>query len=129
MADKEMHEYAGIGPARENEVYMYYDRPLVLSLRDASGNLWLCLLVEWTSDVDEWLRVRVSPKRLAALVENRIGVRKAFTEPEDGWLLHVTERYGEEYSDTALRVPPDQLDEVRLPTHDALLTFVPGEGA
>lgn len=81
-----MHECPIIGfeTLRTEEVFIYYDRPLLFSCRDAVGTAYLAVLVDEPDDGPEtWLYVAVSDERYDAVRTGRIDLRTSFGRPEN----------------------------------------------
>ena len=88
MNDYEL-KIKGIGILESEKIYLYYDEPLIFLSKDQFGNRYFML--RQADEQPVWLGVVVSSKRLEELEHNRIEIRGAFLNPENGYVLKVSE--------------------------------------
>lgn len=67
---------------RNRETLVYHDGPVLFIGADEVDTLYLCAIVERTSQFDKYLCAPVSKKRLARLRRGLLPVRSVFDEPE-----------------------------------------------
>ncbi len=88
MDDREL-KVKGIGILTSEKIYLYYEEPLIFLSRDKLENRYL--MIRQADENPVWLGVAVSSKRLGELESNRIEIRSAFLDPENGYVLKVSE--------------------------------------
>jgi hypothetical protein len=91
-----------------NEIYIYYDFPIVFSALDESGNDFLCNYVETTSSHLRYICVPVSPSTLVALEQNKQDLRSLYSDSEKVYNLLLNNESEEfmEVSETKEDITP-----------------------
>ncbi|GMA15879.1 hypothetical protein E5F05_06845 [Deinococcus metallilatus] len=69
------------------EVYDYFDRPLLFSIRNATGSLFVISFATARGDEEKWMVVEISPSRLVSFHAGQLNVRGVFEFPENGQIL------------------------------------------
>jgi hypothetical protein len=104
-----------------DEVFEYYDFPRVFTCKNSTGNLYFALSIYDDDDRFEWLYLSISSFRKKAILENKISLHYAITNPEDNFLIKI-----ESFSDKSKPpkfeyIFPEQLSEDDLPSTDYIL--------
>lgn len=99
------------------EVYAYYDAPVLISCRSATGNLFLAVaLDEDDDDAEEWLYVPLSRERLLEVRSGGIDLRTAFAVPEDGLAFVARIPHDQERIASVTPTVPANLSDDMLPS-------------
>jgi hypothetical protein len=72
------------------EVYEGTDEPCLFACRNASGHIFLSVLIDETEAQREWLYVPLSPDRFTKIRSGEIDVQDGFRSAEDGFVHSVT---------------------------------------
>ena len=80
-----------LGELQMIEVFEYFDGPRLFSCRNNSDVRFLAVHAD-EGEVDTWLYVPVSERRLEALRVGRVDLHTAFANPEDGFTYLVSFR-------------------------------------
>jgi hypothetical protein len=80
-----------------DEIYEYYDIPLLFSANDKDGNIFICLFAEETDVHLKYICVQVSEKVFRNLESNTKDVRSIFEFPASMiYILHLNHLSNEE---------------------------------
>lgn len=79
----------GLGKLEIIEVFDYYDFPRLFACKNRSGQKFLALSVEDTSNTHIFLYSPVSSDRYDLLSQGRLSIREAYSNPEDGQIYKV----------------------------------------
>ncbi|MDF0553672.1 DUF6575 domain-containing protein [Kamptonema sp. UHCC 0994] len=71
------------------EVYEYYDAPCLFACRNLSGQLFIAVWAEQTTEFGTWLYVPISQRRFETVRSGGIDLRDAFLNSEDGFVYEV----------------------------------------
>jgi hypothetical protein len=82
-------ERTHLGRLQIFEVYEAADEPCLLACRNASGHLFLAVLIDETEEEKEWIYVPLSTDRLAQVRSGQIDLRDGFRLAEDGFVYRV----------------------------------------
>ena len=98
-------------PSNVEQVYEFYDEPVLFTARGSDGQLYLCMLVGVQDIQRTWLYVPLSQARLAEIEANRVDLRSAFSEPEGDELLLIgtTSRDGDSWRRVRATELPDDV--------------------
>jgi hypothetical protein len=101
-----------------HHTYLFYDEPQLFSCFTPTFQYYLVVAIP--SDVgDAWLAAPISPGRLAQLEQNKIEIRRAFTEPESIlWKLEERDAILTAYS-----ILPNSLTDDLLPNENTFLDY------
>ena len=80
---------APLGDLELLRVYQEFDGPRLFSCRSRADQLYLALWADQSDDVDTWLYVAISARRLRSVEDGHITLRMAFAEPEDGQVVVI----------------------------------------
>lgn len=116
-------EIEGIGKLTYRSLYGFYEEPLLFSCTSKIGNNYL--FIRLNSETAQWLAVAVSERRLELLERNDLEIRKAFTEPEEGFTYRVDEVAGDYNLDI---LKPEQLTNDMLPFPGEYLDYAGEQG-
>lgn len=73
-----------------DEVFVYYDMPLIFSVINILGYRYICIFESEDNKSETYLLVPVSFSRYQCFVSNRIPIRELYENPEMGKVLAVT---------------------------------------
>jgi len=82
-------QFNQLGPLELIEIYEFYDKPLLVSCRNATGQLFLSILVDEDEAYEVWYFLAVSERRFQHIRSGHIDLFSAFFDPEDGYLQEV----------------------------------------
>ncbi len=83
-------EHTYLGKLRIVEVYEATDAPCLFACQNASGHIFLSLLIDETESHKHWLYVPLSDDRFAQVRSGQIDLRDGFRRAEDGFVHHIT---------------------------------------
>jgi hypothetical protein len=78
-----------LGKLQIIEVYEAADEPCLFACQNASGHLFLAVLIDETDEVKEWLYVPLSADRYAKVQSGEVDLHDGFRLAEDGFLHQV----------------------------------------
>ena len=109
-------------------VLSYYDGPRLILLRSLAGQLYLAWWNNTDDNIDRWIYLPLSERRLHELLTGEITCLEGLKSPEDGYLFVVDEDLRDDSNDRMIMVSPEALPEVVLPYPDSRLDYrVPEE--
>jgi hypothetical protein len=112
-------------------VFHHFDIPRLFSCKNKSGNQYLVLSIFDDYETFEWLYLPLSIDRFSSLISKNISLRDAFSNPEDGYLYHVTSKFTGESDITYIL--PEQLKSGDFPEQGIYLEssekITPGFGS
>jgi hypothetical protein len=79
-----------LGRLKIIEVYEATDEPCLFACRNASGHIFLSVLIDETEEQKEWLYVPLSHDRFAKIRSGEIDLQDGFRSAEDGFVHSVT---------------------------------------
>ncbi|WP_445245324.1 DUF6575 domain-containing protein [Microcoleus sp. OTE_8_concoct_300] len=82
-------QLTNLGKLEIIEVYEYYDTPSLFACQNLSGQLFLTVWAEQTTEFGTWLYVPISQRRLKNVRSGNIELRDAFVNAEDGFVYKV----------------------------------------
>jgi hypothetical protein len=71
------------------DIFEYFDFPRLFTCKNKSNSIFLAVSTYDDSETFEWLYLPTSPDRIKSLIDQKISLNEAFTNPEDGYLLKV----------------------------------------
>src|SRR5690349_8042282 len=78
-----------MGTLHIDEIFDYFDAPILFLARNELGYAFLGMSVEKTAGYEIFLYVPVSADRLLAIRTGLVSIRFAFTNPESGTVLEI----------------------------------------
>ena len=103
---------------KHKETLVYYDSPQLFLACDPSNQHYLCLLVECTDELDKFLCVHISPKRLKKLYTGEIDLRRIYETSDQLFYAEVSDQESFQLIPLALH----ELSERWLPSPDFFLS-------
>lgn len=103
-----------LGKLYINEIFVYYDEPLMFSCVNKFRQLFLANCVDEEDEIKKWLLVPISYPRLLEAKQLKITAYELFVEPEDEFIWEVNE-YIETNKAYAKQVVPSSIEEKYLP--------------
>jgi hypothetical protein len=91
---KDTKDTKEFGRLHIDEVFVYYDMPLIFSLINPLGYRYICIFESEDVESETYLLVPISFIRYQQLVSNTITIREIFEKPEMGEVLAVNIRAG-----------------------------------
>jgi hypothetical protein len=82
-------EQTYLGKLNIVEVYEATDEPCLFACQNASGHIFLSLLIDETAEHKHWLYLPLSNNRFAQVRSGQIDLRDSFQRAEDGFAHHV----------------------------------------
>lgn len=104
-----------------DEVFEYYDFPRVFTCKNSTGNSYFALSIYDDDDRFEWLYLSISSFRKKAILENKISLHYAITNPEDNFLIKIKSFSDKSKLPEFEYILPEQLSEDDLPSTDYIL--------
>lgn len=83
-----------LGTLFYDEIYLFYDEPQIFSCISKSFSHYILLLLDSVENEKEWLLSSVSESKLLLAKQNRIEIRKLFTEPDADFVWRLSSRKG-----------------------------------
>lgn len=77
-----------------DEVFIYYDRPILFTYHDGFGIRWLVQLEDEDDYTETWMLVAVRDARMALIRNGEIDLHDAFSEAETGHVFLRTTCWG-----------------------------------
>lgn len=114
MMGRERMQIDCLGKIYINEVFEFYDEPVLFSCKNSFGNFFVTVLLDVGETFKEWLFLPVSEARLIKAKKQLIDLYTLFSEPEDNVLWKVLERDNERVSYSSL-LSSEQLTDDDLP--------------
>lgn len=102
------------------EVFDYYDGPRFYSCRDKLGQLFIVYWIGESEHESEWLYIRLSEDRYAALKKGSLGIAKALSEPEEDFAF-IVKNTGINF--TVEEITANAIDPSWLPESDDVLNI------
>lgn len=84
-----------IGKLIIEEVFIYYNEPLLFTAKNAEGRMFVLNCVTLNVNGNAWVMVEISKKRLEKALKGEFDIRELFTEAESP-LWYFVEKEGEE---------------------------------
>lgn len=97
------------------EVYGFYDAPVLVSCKTATGSLFLAVVIDETPESQEWLYVPLSHDRLLEIRSGGVDLHSAFSAPEDGVVFRAQVPHDESKAATVSPIDPASLPDEALP--------------
>jgi hypothetical protein len=97
------------------EIYEFYDKPLLVSCRNAAGKIFIALLVDEDVEAETWYFVQVSQQRFEHVRAGLLELRGILTNPEQGYIVEVRIPADDRKPATSRYLAPETLTEARLP--------------
>jgi hypothetical protein len=96
------------------EVFDYYDVPILFTCIDGYGQIYLVVMLSYGDQEEEWLYIKVSRERLAAMKAGEMDIYTAFREQEQGGVCIEAHKYTGQHSTIIVNcdeVPDEWLPE------------------
>lgn len=103
------------------EVYEYYDRPVLFTCRNLSGQLYTVVFANEASDGEIWLYAPMSLERFLHMRSGGIELRQVFRRPEDGIIAQVFYPYNGDVTPIVTGVPAAELPEEWFPAESQFI--------
>jgi hypothetical protein len=115
-----------LGDLRLDRVFIEFDGPQLFSCVNQDGQYFFAVHAPSSEGLDNWLYVRVSPMRLAAIVGGIVALHDAFASPEGGEVQVVSfSSAGGSEAIKVTSVNPSDLDSDWLPDPGEFLEDAP----
>jgi hypothetical protein len=92
------------------EIYEFYNLPVLFACQNRTGQLFLVVWIDETTDENSWLYVPLSTERFAAVRQGRIDLHSAFVQPEDIFVFNVNVPKQANHSATVEAIHIENLD-------------------
>jgi hypothetical protein len=104
-----------LGQLHLGDIFAFHDVPRLFLCHNEGGTSFLTVWVEEGDADDRWLYAPCSRIRLSQLRAGELSVRRAFAEPEGGWVFEVVTPHGPGPATTtaveAANISPEDLPE------------------
>lgn len=110
-----------LGTLKILEIYEFYTMPVLFACQNRSGQLYIAVWVDETTDVNVWLYTPLSPERFMALRQAKVDLHTAFVQPEDIFVFKVTVSKHSPRSASAEAIHIENLDHEWAPLPDEYL--------
>ncbi len=108
------------------EVYLYYEEPLMFSCKNLFGHIFLVNCIDLDEDNKTWLMLPITSQKLKYVKKGIVSVYDAFVDPEDQYLWKVIKKPVESIC-KATQIQPRDLTPNDLPTKTAYIEFEESE--
>lgn len=109
-----------IGKLRIQNIYEYYDEPLVFSFYSETGALYLANLVDGDDDVHIWTYLPITNKELLAIESQQISLFNLYKNSTSSYIYILTEKIdSKDYQTISMNSFPKEY----LPDKDSFLDF------
>lgn len=115
-------KFREFGALRVVEVYDYYDRPLMLTLKNELGHLFLAKLADIEDQVGIWLYLPISEERYLQFRSGGIDTYTVFKKPEipSVYLVKISETSSEDFY-ACVSISPEDIPDDYLPVPGSFL--------
>jgi hypothetical protein len=105
-----------------NEVFVFYDQPLLFSTKDKTSEDWyLALSIDSIDQEDHWLYAPISLERLEKVKNGQLDIRTAFSNSELGFVYKVKTKASE--WESVEQIQCSKIGDESLPMPDQFLTL------
>nr|WP_302597398.1 DUF6575 domain-containing protein [uncultured Cellulosilyticum sp.] len=120
MSSQKRMQVDCLGNIYIDEVFEFYDEPVLFSCKNVFGNIFLTVLIDFEDDYKQWLYLPISQARLIQAKKQLIDLHDLFCQPEDDLLWKVLEVRGEKIC-KAQQISKNDLQEDDLPDKNTFI--------
>lgn len=109
-----------LGNLNISEIFFYYDEPQIFTCTNKFSHIYLFLLTDM--DEREWLATPISLSQLALLKKNRISIKEAYINAEEGFVWRIKGNIHDFYA-KAIQIQCNNIQDTDLPDDDLFLDY------
>ena len=106
-----------------DEIFLYYDKPCIFSIKNILGYRFICLLENENEQFDRFIVFPVSIMRYNLFVKNNWSIRDLYTQPEQEGVFTVT--FFSDRTDI-VNVSLNEIEQMNLPDKNEMLEYNEG---
>lgn len=111
-----------LGKLEITEVYEFYDRPILFTCQNVTGQYYIAVWIEENESDDVWLYAPMSRGRFEVIRSGGIDLYSAFRHAENNFVWQVTTPY-DNHDDTVVALSCSSLTEDQLPMEGEFLSL------